>query len=269
MSLNKSDKIHPDNVIKIDLENLIGNEDTIGKEIIDKLNNFDRQVREYYLSLHNRSTQIFNEFLNLFSILMVSINHEIPGFVLKFKTGSQVQTLVAASASGSLRNLRVAYKLLLDGYFAEMHATLRMVEQWLECLVVVEGNPSAAPNILQKGISSKHVQEALKSSKELKNLYAAMQKSFSKLSQRAHVTKIALDLSRMKEPKEAFFISSVISEEMFCKDSLALATMAMNSLNVLLRHFQIIPDNWLKKFNEARNNLRELTGTSANNRLKD
>jgi hypothetical protein len=269
MSPNKSEEMHPDNVIKIDIKNLIGYKDSVGKEIIDKLDSFDRQVREYYLGLNNRSIQIFNEFMSLFSVLMVSINHEIPGFVPKFKIGSQVQTLLTASAYGSFRNLRVAHKLLLNGYFAEMHATLRMVEQWLECVVVIEGNPSAASTILQSGISSKDIKEALKSSEDLKSLYNAMQKTFSKLSQRAHVTKTALDLSRMKKPKEAFFMSSVLSEEMFCKDAVALANMAMNTLNVLLRHFQKTPDNWLNKFNEVRNNLRGLTGTAANNRPKD
>ena len=183
MSPYKSEKMHPDNVIEIDIKSLIGHEDTVGKEIIDKLDSFDHQVREYYLGLNNRSIQIFNEFMNLFSVLMVSINHEIPGFVPKFKIGSQVQTLLAASASGSFRNLRVAHKLLLDGYFAEMHAALRMVEQWLECAVVIEGNPSAASRILQSGISNKDVKEVLKSSEDLKNLYNAMQKTFSKLSQ--------------------------------------------------------------------------------------
>lgn len=230
--------------------------DIVEKEMIQKIDDFDRQVREYYLGLDNQSLRVFDQFMQLYFQLMVSIAEELPGFVPKFKRGSPVQFVLATSACGALRNLRVAHKLLLYGYFAEMHATLRMVEQWLECAVVVEGNPSAASQILEKGISGNDLRKALNSSKELKNLHSNMKKTFSKLSQRAHPTKTAFDLIRKKEAKgQSFIIGGMVSEEMFRKDAFALATLAVNSLNILSRHFYTLPFDWHKKFKESQENL--------------
>jgi hypothetical protein len=229
--------------------------DIIGKETIQKIDDFDRQVREYYLGLNNQSLPVFDQFMQLYFQLMVAIAEELPGFVPKFKRGSPVQYVLATSACGALRNLRVAHKLLLDGYFVEMHATLRMVEQWLECAVVVEGNPSAASQILEKGISSDDLRKALNSSKELETLHSNMRKTFSKLSQRAHPTKTAFDLIRKKEAKEQLLIGGIVEEEMFRKDAFALATLAVNSLNILSRHFYTLPFDWHKKFKEAQENL--------------
>lgn len=229
--------------------------DIIGKETTQKLDDYDRQVREYYLRLDNQSLRVFDQFMSLYTKLVVSIGEELPGFVPKFERGSPAQYVLASSASGAFRNLRVAHKLLLDGYFVEMHATLRMVEQWLECAVVVEGNPSAASRILGKGISSDDVQKALNSSKELKNLYRNMQKTFSKLSQRAHPTKTAFNLIRKKEARGDLFVGSIVDEEMFDKDTRALATMAMNTINIFLRHFQKVPLDWLKKSRSASSDL--------------
>lgn len=178
--------------------------DIIGEKTTQKLDDYDRQVREYYLQLDNQSLRVFDQFMLLYTKLIVSIGEELPGFVPKFERGSPVQHLLAASATGAFRNLWVAHKLLLQGYFAEMHATLRMVEQWSECAVVVEGCPSAASRVLEKGISSKDIKKALESSQELKNIYDQMQKTFSKLSRRTHPTKIALALIRKKKQENSF-----------------------------------------------------------------
>jgi len=229
--------------------------DIIGKEAIKKLDDFDRHVREYYLGLDNQNLRVFDQFMQLYPQLMVSIAEGLPGFVPKLKRGSPAQYVLASSASGAFRNLRVVHKLLLHGYFVEMHATLRMVEQWLECAVVVEGNPNAASRISEEGISSDDVKRALNSSKELKDLYGNMRKTFSKLSQRAHPTKVAFNLSRKKEARDQLFISGVVSEEMFQKEARALATMAMNAMNIFLRHFQGVPLDWLNKFRNASNDL--------------
>lgn len=246
----------PDKPIEIHIE------DIIGKEMTHKLDEFDRLIRDYYLTLNNYSVRVFDQFMHLYSLLIISLKGEFPGFVPKFKRGSPVHSVLAASASGAFKSLRVAHKLLLDGCFAEMHVTLRMVEQWLECAVVVEGNPTAALRILEKGISGDDLRKALNSSMELKNLYRKMQKTFSKLSQRAHVTRTALDLIRPKGAKGTFIISGVVSKEMFCKDALALATMARNTVNIFLRHFQKMPSGWLNEFNKARDNLAKSSGTA-------
>ncbi|MEA3431964.1 MAG: hypothetical protein U9R01_04705, partial [candidate division WOR-3 bacterium] len=102
------------------------------------------------------------------------------------------------------------------------------------------------------------------SSQELKNIYDQMQKTFSKLSQRAHPTKTAFALIRKKEAREQLFISGLVSEEMFYKEAQALATMAMNAINIFSRHFQKVPLDWLNKFREVNNDLSKDTGTAAN-----
>jgi hypothetical protein len=59
-----------------------------------------------------------------------------------------MRDVVVLSVAGSFRNLRAVHKLLLEGYFPEMHSTLRRVEQWLECAVDVEAYPETAEQIL-------------------------------------------------------------------------------------------------------------------------
>jgi len=157
--------------------------------------------------------------------------------------------------------LRVAKKLLVEGYFPEMHATLRMVEQWLECSVIVEGNPAAASLLMEHGLDgrNKEVKEAIdaarNSSEELRDIYRNMRNTFIKLSQRCHPLRTAFDLIRKKEEKQQLFVSGIVSEEMFKKDTLALANMAVNSLNILLRHFRTLPPNWQMRFEQAKEAL--------------
>ena len=51
---------------------------------------------------------------------------------------------------------------------------------------------------------------------------------------------------------------------MFYKEAHALATMAMNAVNIFWRHFQKVPLDWLNKFRGASNHLSKGTGTAAN-----
>ncbi len=229
--------------------------------IVRSLENFDCQVKKYYLALDNQNIQVFDQLIQLYSELMLATVEDLPGFVSKFDKGSQVQYVLSTSASGAFRSLRVAHKLLLDGYFVEMHAALRMVEQWIECAVIVEGNPQAASRILEKGISNDDLRKALNYSKELKHLYKGMQKTFKELSQRAHPTKIAFGLIRKKEAKGQVFISGVVSEEIFHKDALALDNMVKNAINIYSRHFRKVPSSWQDKFRDANNALSIDTAT--------
>lgn len=247
-----------DNIIQIEIENIVGKEATVGGEIVEKLDKFDQQVRNYYLSLESPRLRVFNEFMSLFCLLIISIGFEIPLFTPKFKRNTPVQQVLDASASGSYRNLKVAYNLLLGGYVSEMHAIMRMVEQWLECAVIIEGNPSVAEHILKNGVyklPNNVLQRAIKSSQDLETLYTGMKKTFGKLSERAHVTKTSFDLSKITGTEGPFIKTGIISDQVFHKDAGGLAHMAGNVLNIYLRHFKAVPTNWAKKYNEVKNDL--------------
>ena len=238
-------------------------ENIIGNTMMKELNEFDGKVREYYISLDSHCLRVFDQLMNLFALLMLAIGMDVPGFKPKFLKPSSAQAVLASSACGSFRNLRIANKLLLEGYYLEMHATLRMVEQWLECSVIVEGNPDAAALILESGLAKqdkeieKAIKAALNSSEELRNLYKSMQVTFRKLSQRCHPLGTAFDLIRKKEAKEQLFVGGIVSEEMFEKQAFALTDMAVNSLNILSRHFNKVPLEWHQKFVTAKEELKK------------
>ena len=65
-----------DNIIQIEIENIVGKEATVGGEIVEKLDKFDQQVRNYYLSLESPRLRVFNEFMSLFCLLIISIGFE-------------------------------------------------------------------------------------------------------------------------------------------------------------------------------------------------
>jgi hypothetical protein len=243
-------------------------ETIIGDTMIQQLDEYDRQVREFYLAVGEPGLRIFDELMGLHSLLMISIAMDVPECVPKFVKPSPVQMVLAASACGSFRNLRVARKLLVEGYFPEMHATLRMVEQWLECAIIVEGNPAAASLLMEHGLNGRNrevkkaIEAARNSSEELQNLYRNMRNTFNKLSQRCHPLRTAFDLIRKKEAKQQLFVSGIVSEEMFKSDTFALVNMAINSLNTLSRHFLTLPLDWQTRFKQAKETLIERTGNS-------
>jgi hypothetical protein len=233
-----------DKVLSIDVGDLYGKEDVYGEKILRFIDEFDSDLRRYYT--RKESIGMIEDALSIFAVLIIAVEGNVPGFMPKFKT-AEVQKVLKISASGCFRNIKVALKLLEKGYFLEMQSVLRMVEQWAECLILVEGNQIVATEILKEGVSDRLVKIALNSSKELQGIYAKMKGSFQKFSKRSHVTKTAIELSQRRGDRQTF-ICGIRSDEMFRRDSIALTQMAVNAVNLLLRHFDAVPAKWNEKY---------------------
>lgn len=241
-------------------------EDLSGKNIIEKLDEVDQDMKKYHFELNNRSLLLFNEFMELYSQLVVSMYKEVPGFLPKFSRGTPIMKVVLASACGSFRCLRIAHKLLLEGYYPEMHCILRMVNQWLECSAIVEGDPKTASLIWSHGLNRKKkaiknsIENIKNSNEELKNRLTRMKIQFQILSQRCHPLKSAFHLISLEGEKGTdFFPGGVLDEQIFANDALNLASQTLNALNNLLKHFQSVPQDWHERFsNTEREVLRNL-----------
>lgn len=229
--------------------------------IMQELNEYDKQASKYYLETNKHDLNIFNELMSLFSLLISAIPIDNLGFYPNFTRGDSAQMVLAYSACGAFRNLRVANKLLLEGYFLEMQAVLRTVEQWLEYAVILEGNPAAAQLLIENGLDNrnKDIKKAIvvarQSSQNINQIYSDMQKTFHKLSQRCHPLKTALNLICKKEDNCQLIIGATVSDEMFCQDLLALNNMVINSITILSRHFQKLPEYWQTNFTQVKEKL--------------
>ena len=214
------------------------------------LEQFDERIKQYHLSLQDPSLNYFKEAIRLLAEMMRGITEPTSGWHPKFKAGSKVAVVLALSAAGSFRSLRASYKLLIGGYFMEAHVAIRMVEAWLELSVIVEANPSLANKVLEDGVKKAYLVDARKKSPEFDKLLRAMDKTSRKTSQRAHVTKTAIQLMARSIGNETMdlVVAGIGSEEMLRKDSLALARMAMNATSVLRRHFRAVPLQWHSRF---------------------
>lgn len=219
-------------------------------DIWQALEKFDQRIKQYHLSLKDPSLNYFKEAIRLLHEIMLGISEPTLGWYPKFKLGSKMAQVLALSAVGSLRSLRASYKLLIGGYFIEAHASMRMVEQWLELSVIVEANPSLVNKVLEKGVKESYLKDARKKSPEFDKLLKAMDKTFGKLSERGHVTKTAIRLITASTGNETMELvpAGIGSDEMLRKDALALAGMTMNVVRVLRRHFRTVPSQWHSRF---------------------
>lgn len=246
-------------------------EDLIGEKMIQNLDQWDVQNRGYYLALQNPNLPLFERLLHLHVRLILSTTKKIPGFVPKYVELGPVSWVVLYSAVGSFRNLRVAHKLLLEGYYPEMHNILRMAEQWLECAVVVEAYPEIAKQVLEHGMQKRYIGRYLSQLKTSNTkpgaLYRAMQKTFHTLSQRAHPLPTAFRLITREDAGEiGLLLSGVVSEEMFTIDASHLTDMAKNALVVLSRHFQQVPPDWNAEAREIIHRLKQRDAVPKNPR---
>lgn len=237
-------------------------EDLIGEKMIQNLDQWEGQNRQYYLTLRNPNLPLFERLLHLHVRLILSTAQKVSGFVPKCVELGPVSWVVLYSAVGSFRNLRVAHKLLLDGYYPEMHNILRMAEQWLECAVVVEVYPEIAKQVLEHGMQKRYIGRYLDqlktSNTESGELYRAMQKTFHTLSQRAHPLPTAFRLMTREDTGNiGLILSGVLSEEMFARDASYLTNMAKNALVVLKRHFQEVPVEWNAEFREILQRMKQ------------
>jgi hypothetical protein len=249
----------------------LGLEDIIGEKMIQQLDRRDEQTRQRYVELRDPSLLLFERLLYLQSRLMLSISDEVDGFLPKFARPSPVQVVVATSAVGSFRSLRIAHKLLLEGYFLEMHNIMRMVEQWCECAVAVEVYPEVAEQILKHGMETRYVWKYMnqlrRANTNAGKLYNKMRDTFHQLSQRAHPLSVAFSLITRKDTKGVtLLLSGGFSEEMFRKDSLSLANMAKNALIVVRRHFREVPPDWDTTFEDIIRLINLRHGTVATTR---
>lgn len=240
-------------------------------DIWQALEDFDERVKQYHLGLQDPSLSHFKEAIRLLTEIIRGIVEPTSGWHPKFTAGSKVAWVVALSAAGSLRSLLASYKLLIDGYFMEAHASLRMVEQWAELSVIVEANPSLANKLLEKGAKEEYLKFARKKSPEFDKLLKAMDKTFAKLSQRGHVTKTAIQLTAPSIDNEVMelTVAGIASDEMLKKDGLALAGMTMNVVRVLRRHFRTVPSHWHSRFVSTDKLIEERKSISPNHPLAD
>ena len=250
-SENKSDnnsKIN--NFIKIEAKSLTGREGVAGSEIIKKLDQFDLKITKEYKSKSSSGVRLFEKYISLLVIMKLAINYEINGFQPKFNKNTDYSHVLDISISGAFRSLRIARSLMTSGYFAEAHATLRMAVQWMETALILEGNSRLASSIIKLGSYKKlpknEKQKAINSKEQIKQLHRGMMKSFGKFSQGTHVTATSINLSRVKDAElgRQVTVSGLSSGQMWEKDTLALAVMARNSLNIFVRHFNKVPRNW-------------------------
>jgi hypothetical protein len=223
------------------------------------LEQFDERIKQYHLSLKDPSLNYFKEAIRLLAEMMRGIAEPTSGWHPKFKAESKVAGVLALSVAGSFRSLLASYKLLIGGYFMEAHVAIRMVEEWLELSVIVEANPSLANKVLENGVKEKYLKDARKTSPDFDKLLGAMYKTHGTTSQRAHVTKTAIQLMSRSISNEGMdvMLAGIGSEEMLRKDSLALARMAMNVAMVLRRHFEAVPLQWDSRFTMNRKLIEE------------
>lgn len=231
-----------------------GNVDFMSLESVwEGLQRWDESVRRYHLGIGDPALDYFRELICLLGEMIRGIAKPSPGWHPKFAITSKVSLVIALSAAGSLRSLLATYKLLIDGYFLEAHASMRMVEQWAELSVVVEANPRLVDEVLEQGVKASHREAARRKSPDLDRLLKAMAKTFSELSQRGHVTKAAIQLTAPSISDKGMELSLAgnASDKMLSEDGLALAGMALNVLRIFVRHFRKVPSNWHSKFIEA------------------
>jgi hypothetical protein len=231
--------------------------DIIGMNMIEQLNQRDKRVQEYYQKLDDPNISFFNQLMSLLARIVLAIGENVSEFVPKFPKPSQVQEALVLSAGGSFRALRVANKLLLEGYILEAHTAMRMVEQWCEVINILEDSPEVANEILITGVTGelkekinnkRHKSHSPNSEFLLKEL-RTMKKSFNKLSQRAHVLPTAIRLSGIRKNQGYFVnIAGVCMKDGLQKDTHALVGYTKNVLNMLGRHFTKIPSDWQKEF---------------------
>ena len=231
--------------------------DIIDKNIIEELNQRDKVIQEYYQKLDGPNIKFFNQLMSLLFRIILAINENVTEFIPKFSRPSQVQEALALAAGGSFRALRVANKLLLEGYVLEAHTAMRMVEQWCEVFNFIEDSPEVANDILINGvtgdlkekINNKRQQSHLSRSEFLLKELRTMKESFYELSQRAHVLPTAIRLSGIRNTQGYFVdIAGVCLKDGLEKDTRALIGYAENALNMLERHFQEVPPDWQKEF---------------------
>jgi hypothetical protein len=239
-------------------------EKIIVKEILLELEDYSEKIKQYYLSQKNQALDLFSKLLNLLGILVLALSGKFIGFIPKFELGTPRQLVFLSAAIGCLRNLIVAYKLLIHGIFFEMHGTLRMVIEWQKSALIAEGCPELASQILERGISEKIERKARKVSKQIDDLYRKMRKTYENLSERTHVRKASLNLIKMQGEQIAFNVGPACSDEMFRRDSIALVTMLVNTINIILRNFDQAPVHWLSMFNFMQKELEILKSQNLN-----
>lgn len=249
--MRKASKNSPiSNVIEIDAQTFLGHEGSAGHPIIGDLEEVDRELRDYYQRRSSNGVELFHEYLNLLLVLKIATGSQLSGFSAKFSLNSDYHRLFDIAIGSVIRNLRIVFLLMSSGYFLESHAALRMVQQWLETALILEGNPPTASLIFKSGSYTKlpktEKQKAISSTPEIANLHSGMMKTFGKLSERTHVTPTAINLSKFNDPilGELPLISGIISDEMWDKDTLALAAMGKNATNIFVRHFKRVPVDW-------------------------
>lgn len=239
------------NIILMDARSIQGREGSAGFQIIEELERVDKDIHEYYEKRNGNGIGMFIKYLNLLVVLKIAIDSELMGFIPRFSRNTDYQHLLDISIGGVIRNLRIIKMLMMRGYFGESHAAMRMVTQWLETALVLEGDPRLAESIFKVGSytklnkSEKH--KAINSNQDIKKIHdGMMKKAFGQFSERTHVTKTAINLSKFTDATEGEkpLFSGVISNGMWDRGSLGLAALSKNAVNIFVRHFKKVPVDW-------------------------
>lgn len=239
---------------------LISFQDIVGKDLTQQqLREIEQRVNEHHERLDNSSIKDINHLMHLLLQLIVATKEESPEFVPRFELDTPFAEILTVAVVGCYRNLRIAYKLLMDGYAAEMQNVARMAGEWSECILVLEGCPDDAERILANGVRRKDIRNAASFSAEINDWLGVTKKRFSELSERAHVARAAINLisTNVEDGERLVFLNGISSEEEFHRNTLVLATMVNNILSVSMRHFKDFPDEWLDEYKERNCTLKK------------
>jgi len=209
-----------------------------GPEVLKALDKYDEEVREYYLKLENPALlEVEKQLIDLLQLIK-AILEDIPEFPSKFVRPSLQQKLLLLAATDCLKRIRIARKLLLEGYIPEMYEILRMVVEWCKSVVVIEALPATAEQILEKGINSKIEKKAKDSSIEVSRLLDQIDDNSSRLSPILHVTAKKIRLTKREQGDVIeIFASGWVDQNTFNKSADDLSKMTQNVIGVLKRHF--------------------------------
>lgn len=209
-------------------------------EVLKALDKYDEEVKEYYLKLDNPALLGVDKQLIDLLQLIKAILEDTPGFLPQFARPSLQQELLLLAAVDCLKRIRIARKLLLEGYIPEMYEMLRTVVEWCKSVVVIEALPKTAKRIREKGINSKIEKKAKKSSVEVSKLLDQIEDNSSKLSQMLHVTAKKIQLTKRAQGDAIeIFASGWVDQNTFNGAADDLSKMAQNVIYVLKRHFYI------------------------------
>jgi hypothetical protein len=216
-----------------------------GKDLILQMEGDEEKIKDFHLKLNAPGEQVLTALLGLYFSLLRDLRLREGDYIQEKQSSKEGYRLCFAAACGCFRTLRVCRRLLLYGLFIEMHATMRMLIEWLKCVLALKIDSKAAAQALRKGIDWKDIKPISDEDRQLKK---DLQEEWGELSARCHITKTAFRLL----PPDLGLIGGDMNPEVFRKESLEVANMARNALELLLDHYDKMPPEWHQLYETTR-----------------